>query len=176
MGREIKMVPVNFDWPLKQTWNGFLNPYYKHSKNCPECDGSGYSKRAKEISDEWYGSLYETNFKPEDTGSTPFTIQNEKVRKFAARNTYFAIEYQKLGGYDEKVPHPNEEQLQEIESNIAYKTLCDIEAQRLCNHWNASWSHHLAQEDVDALWKEGRLKLDFKDKKPTAKEVNEWSI
>lgn len=32
MGRELKRVPLNFDWPLKKTWEGFLNP---HWKPCP---------------------------------------------------------------------------------------------------------------------------------------------
>lgn len=33
-------------------WKGFLNPY--SSQECKSCDGSGYSPRAKEISDTWY--------------------------------------------------------------------------------------------------------------------------
>jgi hypothetical protein len=33
MGREIKRVAVDFDWPLDKEWDGYVNPYYKP---CPE--------------------------------------------------------------------------------------------------------------------------------------------
>ena len=36
MGRELKRVPLDFDWPLKKRWDGYLNPYWKH--HCPEKD------------------------------------------------------------------------------------------------------------------------------------------
>lgn len=63
------------------------------------------------------------------------------------------------------------------------------EAVRMCQIWNGSWSHHLDQDDVQALTDEGRL-ADFThtfipgqgwQKKepayiPTAKEVNLWSL
>jgi hypothetical protein len=56
MGREIKRVPVGFPWPLNETWWGYISPFRKHSssKDCDACDGSGYSPKAKEISDSWY--------------------------------------------------------------------------------------------------------------------------
>lgn len=34
MGREVRRVQAGFDWPLKKTWHGFLNPHYK---KCPDC-------------------------------------------------------------------------------------------------------------------------------------------
>lgn len=44
MGRELRRVPLDFDWPLNKVWAGFLNP---HFKKCPaaaknECHG-GYT-------------------------------------------------------------------------------------------------------------------------------------
>lgn len=39
MGREIKRVPLNFDWPIGKVWSGFVNPHYK---KCPDCD-SGHT-------------------------------------------------------------------------------------------------------------------------------------
>lgn len=33
MGREIKRVALDFDWPLKKVWKGYINPHYKP---CPE--------------------------------------------------------------------------------------------------------------------------------------------
>ena len=38
MGREIKRVALNFDWPLGEVWEGYVNPHYK---KCEACDGSG---------------------------------------------------------------------------------------------------------------------------------------
>ena len=60
MGREVKRVPLDFDWPLRQVWKGYLNPYYKHFRKCPFCDGSGYNPETKQLSDDWYafGSYY----------------------------------------------------------------------------------------------------------------------
>jgi len=40
---------------------------------------------------------------------------------------------------------------------------------------NNAWQHHLAQVEVDALWKDGRLSSSFKEQ-PTAQEVNEWNL
>ena len=36
MGREIKRVALNFDWPLSERWEGFVNPHYVA---CPDCKG-----------------------------------------------------------------------------------------------------------------------------------------
>ena len=33
MGRELKRVPLNFDWPINMIWAGYLNP---HRASCPE--------------------------------------------------------------------------------------------------------------------------------------------
>lgn len=33
MGRDLKRVPLDFDWPKGKTWEGFINP---HDKPCPE--------------------------------------------------------------------------------------------------------------------------------------------
>lgn len=52
MGREIKRVALDFDWPLKMTWKGYLNPY--DSQECRVCDGSGHNPETKQISDDWY--------------------------------------------------------------------------------------------------------------------------
>lgn len=52
MGRKIKRVPVDFDWPLKTPWKGYINPYC--SRDCKPCDSSGLNPETKKISDDWY--------------------------------------------------------------------------------------------------------------------------
>lgn len=65
MGREIKRVPANFDWPLNKVWKGFINPYYSCCDACPECGrynsytrrterGDGLTPAAREIADGFY--------------------------------------------------------------------------------------------------------------------------
>lgn len=53
MGREIRRVPLDFDWPLHKVWRGFINPHYKP---CPLADSgncvAGYSAAGK-----WFGAV-----------------------------------------------------------------------------------------------------------------------
>jgi hypothetical protein len=52
MGREIKRVPLTFNWPLRKTWKGYLNPHYEgHSKNCSNCDGNGLTMARQRLED-----------------------------------------------------------------------------------------------------------------------------
>ena len=55
MSREVKMVKEGFAWPLRTIWEGYLNPFNKHAKQCPFCEGSGYNEETKKIKDDWYG-------------------------------------------------------------------------------------------------------------------------
>lgn len=41
MGREIKRVALDFEWPLGKVWEGFLLPEKLCETECSECDGSG---------------------------------------------------------------------------------------------------------------------------------------
>ena len=54
MGRQLRRVAVDFDWPLKKIWPGFENPYYKYCKKCLPCEGSGLNPQTKKISEDWY--------------------------------------------------------------------------------------------------------------------------
>lgn len=54
MGRMVKMVPKDFDWPMGLVWEGYLNPYYKFVKQCSFCSGSGYNEETNKIRDLWY--------------------------------------------------------------------------------------------------------------------------
>ena len=52
MGREIKRVAIDFNYPLGVVWKGFINPY--DSQKCSLCDGSGLNPETKQIEDDWY--------------------------------------------------------------------------------------------------------------------------
>lgn len=38
MGREVKRVPMDFDWPQGQTWEGYLSPDRLRESKCPDCE------------------------------------------------------------------------------------------------------------------------------------------
>lgn len=46
MGRHCKRVPLDFSWPMKTLWIGYVNPY--KGVECPYCE-NGYSEKAQEI-------------------------------------------------------------------------------------------------------------------------------
>ncbi len=50
--RELRRVPLDFQWPLKKVWKGYINPY--PPQRCPECEGSGYNPETKQIADDFY--------------------------------------------------------------------------------------------------------------------------
>ncbi|WP_053638203.1 hypothetical protein [Streptomyces sp. NRRL F-4707] len=155
-------MPVDFDWPLNKVWEGFLSPDRFDGTPCPDCE-NGYSPQAQNLYDLWYGKL---PFDPASTGSTPWRHDSPAVRAFAERNLSNAPDFYGTGD-----------------------AALTREAQRLADLFNAGWSHHLSQDDVDALVAGGRL-YDFTHYvvpgkgwqpkvppvMPTAAEVNEWSL
>lgn len=161
MGRELKRVPLDFQWPLNKVWAGFLNPHHT-AVECPHCAGTGSSPTARHLKDQWYGNAA---FQPADRGSVPFTPDHPTIRARAERN---AMPDRGLGW-------PG----------------CDVdrEARRLAALFNGQWCHHLNDADVAALLEGGRLRdlthtwtagEGWKPKEPpcvpTAAEVNAWSI
>ena len=163
MGREIKRVAADFDWPLEKVWVGFVNPWYNACHKCVDCDGTGYSSGAKHLHNQWYGNAV---FRPEDRGSVPFNPSHRVITDKARRNLEAAPWYYGHGS----------EALQK-------------EARSLADLFNGAWCHHLNDADVSALVKADRLR-DFthtwsrehgwvaKDPPiaPTAQQVNEWSL
>lgn len=161
--RTLKRVPLDFDWPLNEVWRGYIMPDHLQELPCEACDGSGYSLMASYYKDLWYGYV---PFAPEETGSTPLTPDTPAVHRRAANNVG---RYPYFYGREEDVIRK--------------------EARRLCEFWNGSWSHHLDQDDVDALVAANRL-VDLthefvrgegwvaKNPTPTitAQQVNEWSL
>lgn len=55
MGRELRKVPLDFDWPKGVIWKGYLNPY--QPIDCKVCGGSGLNPATKKLSDDWYTHL-----------------------------------------------------------------------------------------------------------------------
>lgn len=162
MGRIIRRVPLDFDWPQDKVWEGFLMPDRFDEDKCPDCK-NGYSPHAQNLFDLWYGYL---PFAPESTGTTPLRHDTPAVRAFAERNITNAPDFYGTG-----------------EGAIVR------EGRRLADLFNGQWSHHLTQEDVNALVAAGRL-VDFTHTwsaetrwqkieppvTPTAEQVNEWSL
>lgn len=131
MTRVLKRVPLDFDWPLKKVWGGYINPFSSQCSGCSACDGTGSSPNARRFHEEWYGNA---PFDPAVYGVTPITVDHPSIQAFARRN---------------------------CEQNPSFYGRGDgairREARRLFQLWRGQWSHHLSQADVDALVEAGRL-------------------
>ncbi|GAA2107949.1 hypothetical protein [Streptomyces synnematoformans] len=46
MSREVRRVPLTFDWPLRQVWQGYLMPERLREDPCPDCE-RGYTAAAE---------------------------------------------------------------------------------------------------------------------------------
>lgn len=163
MSREVRRVPLDFDWPLKTVWEGYLSPDRFDEIKCLDCHESGYSPFAYNLYQRWYGNA---PFHPTETGSTPFGPETPPIRAMAEHHTQNESWYYGSG-------------------ELATLRECV----RLAKHFNNGWLHHLAQEDVDALIEAGRL-MDFThtwtkedrwqpiEPPPvvTAEQVNLWSL
>lgn len=162
MSREVRRVPLDFDWPLDRVWQGYLWPARFAETPCPACE-NGFSVHGRHLNDLWYGYA---PFDPTTTGSTPLRADTPAVRAFAERHVRDSPNFYGCG-----------------EDAIVR------EAQRLADLWNGMWSHHLAQDDVAALVAAGRL-MELTHTwsrearwqqieppvQPTAAQVNEWSL
>lgn len=173
MGRTLKRVPMDFDWPIGKIWEGYLNPHWSVRKDCTGCDGTGYSEAGRRFKDQWYGY---SDFDPIAYGAEPLTVDHPGVVQAATRNC-------------QQSPH--------------FYGSIEQEARRLFQHWKGQWSHHLIQADVDALvaghrlWDFTRVPLTDEHREivrqkiadggnswlpfdngriPTAQEVNHWSL
>ena len=79
MSRTLKRVPTSFDWPLNQTWTGYVNPYHQLAGECPDCDhgcdrvGGRSDANAALFSAQWYGNA---PFDPVAYGAAPMAIDD----------------------------------------------------------------------------------------------------
>jgi hypothetical protein len=55
MNKCVRRVPLEFDWPAGEKWEGFVNPHNKHFVVCERCEGLAVSKEARALEDVWYG-------------------------------------------------------------------------------------------------------------------------
>lgn len=46
LNRELKRVPLDFDWEMNKIWKGYKNPFYK---KCSVCDGRGYTEARQKL-------------------------------------------------------------------------------------------------------------------------------
>ena len=66
MGRTVKRVPMDFDWPWHKVWKGYINPY--HGVDCPYCyrkednSSDGLSKEASKYYNLFYGYKCKGNY------------------------------------------------------------------------------------------------------------------
>lgn len=157
MGREIKRVALDFEWPIDKVWKGYINPHYDvYSEKCSECD-YGCSKEYIAQQNKWYGY---TSFKPEENGSKPWSPTDPRIVEIIGRKVdrdldswrNYAVEHARLTAYDGEIDR----------DFIVY-----VEAVRMCAIYNKAWQYHLNQEDVQILVDAGRL-MDF-----TRRPVNE---
>jgi hypothetical protein len=148
VGRELKRVPLDFNWPMKKVWGGYVNHWYNVTAPCDCCDGKTMSPFARELHDKWWGY---TPFSPEENGSVPFDLEEPTIMAFAQRNLK-----SDPGFYGE--------------GEVALIR----EAKRLARHFNKGWMHHLSQADVDALAASERGLPPGVE--PTASAVNKYSL
>lgn len=52
MGREVRRVPLDFDWPLDKVWKGYVMDDELKPDLCPECKGDG-----RTVFGEWIGGF-----------------------------------------------------------------------------------------------------------------------
>ena len=162
MGRELMRVPLDFSWPMKRPWSGYLNKAAGRTREC-SCEGRGLAPVALHLFNLWYGYL---PFKPEDRGGTSYTPSSPAVQAVAQRNVSRSPEF--------------------FGSDAA---AIEREATRLCALYNAKWSCHLNEMDVKALLDNRRL-MDLTHSwtpdagwqplvpavVPTPQEVNDWNV
>lgn len=153
MGRELRRVPLDFNWPMKEIWPGFVNPYGKFRRQCPACGGSGYAPEAKRFHDQWYGYA---PFNPVDYGATLVAIDHPRIVAIATGNLESDPDFYGVPVYGRDAS-------------------LRLEVERLTDLFRGQWCHHLIQADVDALVAAGHLK-EFGPAPPTAADVNYQSL
>lgn len=170
MGRQVRRVALDFEWPTGIPYSGFIRPAELDTIQCTTCEGRGWSPEGREMHERWYGYV---PFDPAQTGSEPFTRDTPGILDYARRKIQDERAF-----YDNYLGARGEETVRR-------------EADRLCALWNATWQHHLSQDDVDAMLADDDQILDglthrfdtatrkwdrIERDAPTQREVNIWGL
>lgn len=159
MGREIKRVATNFEWPLDKVWQGYLNPFYVHSHKCGACDGSGYSTMANSYKDEWYGYV---EFDPIAYGSELITPETPALKTFVENRVDRSIREAAAGtvlesNKDGRLTNTGKKCHYTKNGLYTREEAIKRECNRLLEMFNNQWNHHLIAADITALVEDGRL-------------------
>ena len=168
MSRTLKHVPLDFSWPLRERWGGYVNPYYKLAGKCPDCDhgrdracGRPYANAAL-FHDQWYG---DARFDPIAYGAETLSIDHPAIRACAERNVTHDPGYYMAAAerdardrfrYGAMVGFPHDQPLVPF-LTFDREAAIRHEIRRLHGHWVGQWNHQLIQADVDALLAHDRL-------------------
>ena len=165
MGREIKRVALNFNWPIGKIWNGYQNPYGNHIKNCPVCKGRGVGQEYYFLECLWYAH------KHDEAKQLIETISNQKLVNFGNHilglrslstmffnwADYHFISVQKLEDLRDKV-FLEDALLSEINNRIPLSTPLSSHISALIKECYAvGWNRYLDDDDVKVLVKADRL-------------------
>ena len=202
MSRNLKRVPLGFDWPLKEIWGGYVNPYYNLAGDCPDCEnghdraGGRPDANAALFHKQWYGNA---PFDPVAYGAEPLSPFAPAIWRRASKNVGAAPDFYMTHAeriaceeFKQKVMTgsfvPDDPPLVPFPSFDKERAI-NREARRLYELWRYQWSHHLVQADVDALVAHERLwdltstwsaEHGWQKREdghhPTAVEVNVWSF
>ena len=158
MGREIKRVAKDFEWPLEKVWKGYLNPHYADSNPCYECEGSGYSEKANLYKDQWYGYV---EFDPVAYGSELITRETPSLKQFVERQVDRSISQAANGTAlefkDGRSSYTSNKCYYTNNGALTREEAIVKESDRLIEIFNNQWCHHLNEEDVKALVDKDRL-------------------
>jgi len=158
MGREVKRVATDFQWPLEKVWEGYRNPHYQHAHQCAACE-NGYSPMAHLYYQQWYGYV---EFDPVAHGSQLLTPESPSLKRFVEFQVDRSIREAAEGtalerGANGRLSHTGKQCYYTENGRLTREEAILKECYRLLEMWNSQWSHHLNADDVKALVDGDRL-------------------
>ncbi len=161
MGREIKRVALNFDWPIGKIWKGYINPYSKHIKDCTVCQGRGVNLEYYFLECLWYAH------KHNEISDLIKKISNPELVKFAhiileSRSLstmffnwaeYYGVSVKSLEPLRDKVF--NKQEFEVIKNNLNKPSGMLLWIMGECAP--VGWCNYLDEDDIKALIRADRL-------------------
>lgn len=164
MGREVKRVALDFNWPIDEIYSGYVNPLPTGVENCSACDGSGYSTRAKLFSDQWYGNA---DFDPVAYGSQYYRPDDPIIVREITRKIEWSIELAKQGELPDYYTQGG---------RIPLSRAVLAECRRMTQIYNTHWMYHLSEDDVQALIASDEIRKQADGSYPTREEIRNSMI